>query len=58
MARAWRIEYDGALYHVLPRGNEKQDIFRDDQDRIHYQRGSGHANYLELLKKDRKNTVI
>jgi len=33
MARAWRIEYDGALYHVLSRGNEQQDIFRDDQDR-------------------------
>ncbi len=33
MARAWRIEYDGALYHVLSRGNERQDIFRGDEDR-------------------------
>jgi REP element-mobilizing transposase RayT len=33
MARSWRIEYDGALYHVLSRGNEKKDIFRDDDDR-------------------------
>ena len=29
MARAWRIEYDGALYRVLSRGNERQDIFID-----------------------------
>ena len=33
MARAWRIEYEGALYHVLSRGNEKQDIVIIDDDR-------------------------
>ncbi len=33
MARAWRIEYEGALYHVLSRGNEKQDIVVNDDDR-------------------------
>lgn len=33
MARQWRIEFDGALYHVLSRGNEQRDIFADDQDR-------------------------
>ena len=33
MARAWRIEYEGALYHVLSRGNERQDIFLDNDDR-------------------------
>jgi len=33
MARAWRIEYEGALYHVLSRGNEKQDIVISDDDR-------------------------
>lgn len=33
MARAWRIEYEGALYHVLSRGNERRDIFLDDADR-------------------------
>jgi REP element-mobilizing transposase RayT len=33
MARAWRIEYPGALYHVLSRGNERRDIFFDDRDR-------------------------
>jgi putative transposase len=33
MARQWRIEYPGALYHVLSRGNGRQDIFLDDDDR-------------------------
>jgi len=33
MARAWRIEYEGALYHVLSRGNERQDIVITDDDR-------------------------
>jgi len=34
MGRAWRIEYEGALYHILSRGNEQKDIFYDDQDRL------------------------
>ncbi|MFC1863317.1 transposase [Thermodesulfobacteriota bacterium] len=33
MARQWRIEYPGALYHVLSRGNGRQDIFLTDDDR-------------------------
>ena len=32
MGRAWQFEYEGALYHVLYRGNEQRDIFYDDQD--------------------------
>lgn len=34
MSRAWRIQYDGALYHVLSRGNEGRAIFQDDTDRL------------------------
>ena len=33
MSRSWRIEYEGALYHLLSRGNEGKDIFDDDRDR-------------------------
>jgi REP element-mobilizing transposase RayT len=33
MARALRVEYEGAIYHVTFRGNERRDIFRDDGDR-------------------------
>jgi REP element-mobilizing transposase RayT len=36
MARTWRIEYKGALYHVLSRGNDGQDIVADDDDRKHF----------------------
>ena len=32
MARPWRIEYEGALYHVFSRGNNQQDIFVTDDD--------------------------
>jgi len=33
MSRQWRIEYPGALYHVLSRGNGRQDIFLTNNDR-------------------------
>ena len=33
MARALRIEYPGAVYHVMARGNHGQGIFQDDGDR-------------------------
>jgi REP element-mobilizing transposase RayT len=33
MARKLRIEYSGAIYHVMNRGDRREDIFRDDPDR-------------------------
>ena len=33
MGRAWRIEFEGALYHLMSRGNDGQDIYLDDTDR-------------------------
>ena len=33
MARPLRIEYSGAHYHVMSRGNERRRIVRDDADR-------------------------
>lgn len=33
MARQLRIEYEGALYHVTSRGNQREKIFWDDKDR-------------------------
>ena len=33
MARSIRIEYEGAFYHVMARGNRREPIFRDDDDR-------------------------
>ncbi len=34
MARPLRIEYAGAVYHVTSRGNGRNNIFEDDQDRL------------------------
>jgi putative transposase len=33
MARPLRIEYPGAVYHIMARGNQGRAIFRDDADR-------------------------
>jgi putative transposase len=33
MARGVRIEYPGAFYHVMARGNRREAIFRDNADR-------------------------
>jgi REP-associated tyrosine transposase len=42
MARPLRIQYSGAVYHVTCRGNERKEIFKDDQDR---------EIFLEILTK-------
>jgi REP element-mobilizing transposase RayT len=42
MARQARIEFPGALYHVISRGIERRELFRDDADR---------ARYLSILEK-------
>jgi putative transposase len=34
MARKLRVEYQGAIYHVMNRGDHREAIFRDDQDRL------------------------
>jgi putative transposase len=34
MPRQPGIQYDGALYHVMARGDHREDIFLDDKDRI------------------------
>lgn len=41
MSRKQRIWYPGAIYHIVSRGNRKENIFRDDTD---------HRFFLERLK--------
>jgi hypothetical protein len=36
MARPLRLEYPGAVYHVIARGNNRQAIFADDRDHTIY----------------------
>ena len=33
MPRPLRIEYPGAIYHVMNRGDRREEIFSDDEDR-------------------------
>ncbi len=43
MARPQRIEYEGTVYHVGVRGNERQAIFQGDADREHHCKGEFRA---------------
>jgi putative transposase len=36
VARPLRVEVVGGLYHVIVRGNERRNVFRDDTDRSRY----------------------
>lgn len=36
MARKARIEIEGGLYHVITRGNDRQDIFHTHEDRLRF----------------------
>ena len=33
MPRQLRIQYEGAIYHLMSRGGRREEIFRDDVDR-------------------------
>lgn len=43
MARKPRVQYPGAVYHVMSRGNQGQTIFRGDQDREEFVKTLGEA---------------
>ena len=43
MARSVRIEYAGAHYHVMARGNLRQAIYHDDRDREFFLEALGEA---------------
>jgi len=41
--RKLRAEYPGAIYHVMNRGDRREDIFKDDQDRARFLSTLGEA---------------
>src|SRR5947209_1649048 len=43
MARKLRVQYSGAIYHVLNRGDRREAIFKDDQDRERFLETLGEA---------------
>ncbi len=44
MARKLRLQYEGAIYHVMSRGDHREDIFRDDHDREIFLKTIGEAS--------------
>lgn len=34
MPRKLRLQYPGAIYHLMNRGDQREDIFKDDEDRL------------------------
>ena len=66
------MEFPGAFYHIIVRGNQRQDIFVEDQDRAEYLRRLKHykkergfilyafvlmANHVHLLIETRNNPI-
>jgi REP element-mobilizing transposase RayT len=43
MARKLRIQYPGAIYHVMNRGDRREAIFEDDEDRQRWLKTLGEA---------------
>src|SRR5580692_3479540 len=43
MARKLRVQYPGAVYHVMNRGDRREPVFKDDQDRQTFLRTLGEA---------------
>ena len=43
MARKLRVEYEGAIYHVMNRGDRREPIFKDAQDRMLFLETLGQA---------------
>lgn len=65
MARKPRVEFEGAFYHVIARGNQRQDIFRDDEDRRtylekleHYRNRYGLSVYAYVLMSNHVHLLI
>ena len=65
MARKPRVEFDGVLYHVIVRGNQRQKTFHDDRDRIaylerieHYRQRYGFRLYAYVLMSNHVHLLI
>lgn len=43
MARKLRVEYPGAIYHIMNRGDRREPIFADDFDRRRFVETLGEA---------------
>jgi hypothetical protein len=44
MARKLRVQYPGAIYHVMNRGDRRELIFRDDSGHLFFPQTPGKAS--------------
>ena len=51
MGRPLRIEYPDAFYHITARGNERQNIFKSNRDRVRF------LGYLESASERYKAII-
>ncbi|MBI3066758.1 MAG: transposase [Deltaproteobacteria bacterium] len=65
MARKPRVEFDGAFYHVIVRGNQRQRTFQDDRDRAaylqrieHYRQRYGFRLYAYVLMSNHVHLLL
>jgi len=65
MARKPRIEYEGAFYHVITRGNQRRKVFRDDNDfqkyislLAYYKEGYKYSLYAYALMNNHVHLLI
>ncbi len=53
-----RIEYAGAVYHVLDRGDRREAIFRDEEDRHRFLATLEEGEPKRLKKSDARKVVF
>ncbi len=56
MARKLRMEYPGAIYHIMNRGDRREAIFRDDRDRKRFISTLGEACQKTIQARVNKGT--
>jgi hypothetical protein len=49
MARKIRVEFEGATYHVMCRGDRRENIFEDDLDRARFLQTLDHDFAMDLI---------
>jgi hypothetical protein len=57
MARALRIEYPGAIYHVMNRGDRREPIFHEDRDHSLFLKTLAEATLTDRLAGSRVLSV-
>ena len=52
MPRNLRLQYPGAIYHVMNRGDQSENIFRDDEDRLKFLSTLGAATHNRQSQRE------